>query len=205
LLLQFYKTIDERFDFEPARTIGSYIWCRPYLELSPETCFVLDDGEGRAVGYIIGTTSTVALISDWENKYLPRLQQSFPSSQPSWYAARPDEPGLVKHLRRDLDNAACSMVMNYPEILKKYPAHLHINILPVFHRKGWGSQLIGTYLAKIKKKGCDGVHLGMVKANDGARRFYDRLGFRVCDVVLDGGKSGEVGVAGNGLCLVKEL
>jgi hypothetical protein len=35
--------------------------------------------------------------------------------------------------------------------------------------------------------------------------FYERLGFKVCPVVMDGGESGEEGVNGVVLHLVKEL
>jgi ribosomal protein S18 acetylase RimI-like enzyme len=204
-LPQFYKTIDKAVDFEPARTIGFYIWCKPYLELSPGTCFVLDDGAGRAVGYIIGTASTVTLIGYWKMGYVSQLHRSnagglFPLGGPSH-----DEPSLVKELRGVLNSAGCSMLENYPEILKRYPAHLHIDILPEFQNKGWGPQLMETFLTKVKQMGADGVHLGMVRSNRGAKRFYERLGFRVCDVVLDNGKSGELGVADDALCMVKEL
>jgi GNAT superfamily N-acetyltransferase len=65
--------------------------------------------------------------------------------------------------------------------------------------------LIERFLEGVKGEGARGVHLGMMRANEGARVFYERLGFRVCPVVMDGGESGEEGVNGVVLHLVKEL
>lgn len=91
------------------------------------------------------------------------------------------------------------------DVLSVYPAHLHINVLPGFTGKGWGAKMVEVFLGAIKSAGARGVHLGMVRTNDGARRFYERLGFRLCEEVLDGGESGEKGRHGGALCLVKNL
>jgi RimJ/RimL family protein N-acetyltransferase len=62
-----------------------------------------------------------------------------------------------------------------------------------------------TFLKKLQELGVGGVHLGMVASNAGARRFYERLGFQLCDGVLDDGASGELGRKGDAVCLVKQL
>jgi ribosomal protein S18 acetylase RimI-like enzyme len=221
---QFYTTLHSGVDFEPARTIGSYLWCRPYLSLSPETCFVLDEGTGTAVGYIIGTPSTTEFAEKWEREYVPRLKASDADGLFSSHShhrqsddnGRPNdevnsknkkEEEMVIDLRKQLANAECSMLKGFSALLSQYPAHMHIDILPKYQNRGWGKKMMDVFLSKMKEMGVKGVHLGMVRANEGARRFYERLGWRVCPEVLDGGRSGEVGVGegGEDLCLVRGL
>lgn len=67
--------------------------------------------------------------------------------------------------------------MIVPE-LAGYPAHLHIDLLPEFQRRGYGRELMGRFLAVLAGRGVAAVHLGMVTANTAARAFYDRMGFR---------------------------
>lgn len=50
------------------------IFAQPYVELEPDLAFVLDDGQGRAVGYILGVADTPA---------------SWPSSAPSGSRSSP--------------------------------------------------------------------------------------------------------------------
>jgi GNAT superfamily N-acetyltransferase len=115
------------------------------------------------------------------------------------------ETPLVKALRKELYGGECSMLQSHPQLLAEYPAHLHINILPDFTGQGWGQKLISTFLSKIMELGACGVHLGMVATNDGARRFYERVGFELCGEVLDGGVSGQVGKDGDAVCMMKKL
>jgi GNAT superfamily N-acetyltransferase len=66
--------------------------------------------------------------------------------------------------------------MLLPE-LAAYPAHLHIDLLPPWQRRGFGRALTDTFLAALHDRAVPAVHLGMVSANTAARAFYDRLGF----------------------------
>ncbi|POS76978.1 hypothetical protein DHEL01_v204626 [Diaporthe helianthi] len=45
---------------EAAVRLAPYIWTHQYTLLSPRTCFVLDDGSGAAVGYVIGCADVFA-------------------------------------------------------------------------------------------------------------------------------------------------
>ncbi|KAF9733034.1 hypothetical protein PMIN06_005415 [Paraphaeosphaeria minitans] len=201
----FFTTIDASVSHEPALTIGSYLWYKAYGHLTPSTCFVLDNGSGRAVGYIIGTPDTAAFAKRWREKFTPVVDPKLvppPGTQTDDQAM---ETELVKGLREEVHAGRCSMLQSHAQLLSTYPAHLHINILPQFTGQGWGVKLISAFLSKIKELGACGVHLGMVATNDGARRFYERLGFESCGKVLDGGVSGEAGRDGGAVCLVKKL
>ncbi|KAF1979883.1 GCN5-related N-acetyltransferas-like protein [Bimuria novae-zelandiae CBS 107.79] len=203
----FYTTADASVSHEPARTISSYLYYCAYTHLSPSTCLVLDDGAGLAVGYIIGTPDTAAFSSHWKSSFAPTLEAKL---IPPPHLSTEDpalETPLVKGLRKSVYEGACSMLQGVGdrEVLREYPAHLHINILPEFTGKGWGGKMVGAWLEVVKELGAQGVHLGMVRTNEGARRFYERLGFRLCEEVLDGGASGKVGRQDGAVCLVKRL
>jgi GNAT superfamily N-acetyltransferase len=111
----------------------------------------------------------------------------------------------VKGFRHAVYHGECSMLQEWPEVLGKYPAHMHIDILPEWQKKGYGRRLIEAFFEEVKKDGAEGVHLDMVRHNVNARTFYERIGFEVCPQVLDGGASGETGVNGIVATLVKSL
>ncbi|KAF2005819.1 GCN5-related N-acetyltransferas-like protein [Amniculicola lignicola CBS 123094] len=215
----FYVTIDPGLDFEPARTLGSYNWYRPYVSLTPSTCFVLDSGTGDAVGYIIGTSSTKDFVKKWREEFIPSVKlddATLPTASPKTdqgeegntdLVPTPDaaKDEIVKFCRKGVFEPEGLLHEESPELLEMYPAHLHIDILPTHTGKGYGTNLVSTYLEKIKGLGATGVHLGMVAENIKARRFYERLGFRLFDEVMDGGVSEEKGRTGNAIWLVKSL
>lgn len=107
--------------------------------------------------------------------------------------------------RHAVYHAECSMLQAWPEELEKYPAHLHIDIVPEYQGKGWGSKLINTLFEAVKLQGAPGIHLDMVRWNTAAKGFYEKIGFRPCSQVLDNDESGEIGVNGVVLTLVKTL
>ncbi len=56
---------------------------------------------------------------------------------------------------------------------------LNLAIDPLYRRKGIGSMLITTSLEYWKKFGIKGAYLEVRESNKGARRIYDKFGFRV--------------------------
>jgi ribosomal protein S18 acetylase RimI-like enzyme len=145
------------------RLIGD-IFAAPYVTHEPQHAHVLDDGEGNAVGYILGTANTAAFVGWYRDEWLPATV--YPPS------AR-DDNMLALHQRPER--------MLVPE-LAAYPAHLHIDLLPDWQGKGFGRELMVAFLAGLAEAGVGGVHLGVVSTNVSARAFYDRLGFREIDV-----------------------
>ncbi|KAF1916405.1 GCN5-related N-acetyltransferas-like protein [Ampelomyces quisqualis] len=186
----FFATIDPGLDYEPARTIGSYLWYKPHVSLTPSTCFVLDDGTGRVVGYCIGCTDTTTFAQRWRDEFAPTVD---PAKVPR-PGEKCDVEGMekddVKGFRHAVYNGECSMLHEWPEVLG---------------RKGYGRKLIEAFFERVKRNGADGVHLDMVRHNVNARAFYERIGFQICPHVLDRGASGETGVNGIVATLVKTL
>ena len=61
--------------------------------------------------------------------------------------------------------------------LGAYPAHLHIDLLPVAQGHGLGRKLIETFLNQLRTLGVPAVHLGVSALNPRAIGFYERIGF----------------------------
>jgi len=66
-----------------------------------------------------------------------------------------------------------------PETLHdaRWPAHLHINLLPEGRGKGLGRQLMETWHARLRARQAPGVHLGTMAENHNALRFFGLCGF----------------------------
>jgi GNAT superfamily N-acetyltransferase len=143
------------------------LFAAPYARLEPELTFVLDDGRGNAVGYILGTADTPTFVERFRREWLPEVAGRYPAPGNA-VPATPDEimVDLLHRPERMLE----------PE-LAPYPAHLHIDLLPDHQGAGHGRALMETFLAALAAVGVPAVHLGMVTANVRARPFYDRLGF----------------------------
>ncbi|WP_338900076.1 GNAT family N-acetyltransferase [Streptomyces sp. TG1A-60] len=143
----------------------------PYAHLEPELVFVLDDGRGQAVGYILGTADTPAFAAAFRDRWLPLVADRFPA--PIGPPVTPDEAiiQLLHHPER----------MVLPE-LAAYPAHLHIDLLPAWQGQGHGRALMQTFLRALHTRSVPAVHLSMVTTNTPARAFYDRLAFHEIEV-----------------------
>lgn len=65
-----------------------------------------------------------------------------------------------------------------PEVVERYPSHLHINLLPDQQGGGRGRAMIESMADLLASQGSPGLHLGVDAANRPAQRFYERVGFR---------------------------
>ncbi|MFI6347541.1 GNAT family N-acetyltransferase [Streptomyces sp. NPDC050560] len=141
-------------------------FAEPYVALAPELAFVLDDGTGRAVGYVLGTADTARFVKEFREVWLPRVAGRYP--RPAGAPGTPDE--FVAELLHTPER------MLLPA-LAGHPAHLHIDLLPDWQHRGFGRRLMRAFLDALHARGVARVHLTMANANTGARAFYDRMGF----------------------------
>jgi ribosomal protein S18 acetylase RimI-like enzyme len=138
------------------------LFAGPYAYLEPDMAFVADDGDGNAVGYIVGTADTPTFVKRKAAEWTPIIGDKYAGGDP--------RDAEMVHLHHHPE------LMIVPE-LADYPAHLHIDLLPGFQRQGLGRKLIDTFLGAARAKNVPGVHLGMLTVNVKARAFYDRVGF----------------------------
>lgn len=192
----FRETCDDSLKLEPIWTLGSYIWCRPYLLLSPNSCFVLDDGNGKAVGYVLGVPHSGAFCEQWEKEYLTKVDDELRSLPQLDDSTKDDADSLAARRDNLLNLIRCDprklVLGTYSEDLEAL-GHLHIDILPSHQRQGFGKRLIDALCSALRQERSKGIYLGMVAANHGAARFYEAYGFKRMPKVLDGGVSGELG------------
>lgn len=137
------------------------IYVGPYCALEPASVFVLTL-DGQAVGYILGAADTPAFLRRCEAEWWPALRRRHPASpQPRSWAAR-----LANQMHQRAQP---------PPWVHDYPAHLHINILPVAQGQGQGRALMQRFLAHLR--GQPGVHLEVSRQNPKAIAFYKHCGF----------------------------
>ncbi|MBE5784754.1 MAG: GNAT family N-acetyltransferase [Clostridiales bacterium] len=131
-------------------------------------CFVAAAENDEAVGYVISAPS----FRRYRLKFLPLLPRVAKLSK-----------SAAKHWMFRL----CEKTF-----AKEYPAHLHIDIFPAYHRLGLGSRLMDALMAHLKDIGVRGVMLGCGAKNTGGNAFYEAYGFtclsRTADTVLWGMK-----------------
>ena len=135
----------------------------PFVDIDPTLAFVVDTGE-RVAGYVIGA-DTKPFIARYRAELLPAFAEKYPLGA----ERAPHEQNMVAlgyHPER----------MLFDE-LDRYPAVLHIDLLPELQGRGFGRKLMNTLRAALAERGIRAVHLEMVSANVRAREFYDHLGF----------------------------
>lgn len=159
---------------------------------------MVDDGSGNAVGYILGVPDSVAFVQRWRSKFIPILAQNG-IAEPAPSEDRRDQAVSVRH---DVYNPEEMLHFEHPDLVKQYPAHLHIDILLGYQRQGWGPRLMAALFQKLLSEGAAGIFLGMAYDNEGAGRFYQRMGFQKYAGMND---KGEVGRDGNGIYWVRSF
>ncbi len=148
------------------------IFAYPYVELEPDFAFVLDDGTGRAVGYVLGAPDTAGFATRFRTEWLPLVADRFPPPAGTAADTPADTMAVLLHTPQRMVHGE----------LSGHPAHLHIDLLPAWQGQGYGRALLDTLLAALHEHGVAAVHLCMDRENAPARAFYDRLGFTPLDV-----------------------
>ncbi len=123
-----------------------------YIENCPDNCFVAEK-DGKASGYVLCCPDSRFFKKEFP-KFLKRHGLSFSQRFQCF-----------------------GDTLIYQPFRKKYPAHLHIDILPEAQRQGFGKLLIETLCEKLKSQGKNGVMLAVSANNTNALKFYKATGF----------------------------
>ena len=147
------------------------VFALPYVTCEPDLAFVVDDGhDGRALGYVIGVADTRAFVEWWKREWTPGFRERHPS------------PGPPTGRNPDFTEAQLIEAGTNPDRMliaevDAYPAHLHIDLLPVLQGRDSAAASSTRCATRSRLAAFRAVHLGMDAANTSARAFYDRLGF----------------------------
>jgi len=141
------------------------VYAAPYAALEPERAFVVDDGAGAAVGYVLGALDTRAFEERCEASWWPALRARHPLGSAG----------------DDLDGLLIGMIhgphLAEEDTLREHPSHLHIDLLPEVQGGGWGRRLMERLHDALRAEGSPGVHLGVSTRNRRAIGFYHHLGY----------------------------
>jgi ribosomal protein S18 acetylase RimI-like enzyme len=139
------------------------------LTLEPEFAFVLQDGTGAPVGYVVGALDTRAFYKKSEQLWWPPLRERYPDPA--------DVPPERHTPEQRLLHAIHQPILAPDAVLDVYPSHLHINLMPPAQGSGFGKLLLNTLFAALRDAGSTGIFLGVPPANTRAIGFYHRMGF----------------------------
>ena len=165
------ETLLERGVFDD-RLLFTKLFCRYYPRYEPHNCFVLvDSSSGKIAGYVIGSLDTRRQARRFALKmgYLIAIRAVFLTS---WRY-----PESWRSILAMLRYAVSEKKVRY--LLRDYPAHLHINILPEYQSLGMGSQLLQAFENWAVLRGAVGIHLKTTSRNVKALAFYERKGYSV--------------------------
>ncbi len=137
-----------------------------YVEREPESIFVAEQ-DGVVVGYLMGCIDSARSHGVVEGELRRLVRRGFLFRRGAaaflWRAAFD-----ILH-----DRGAPPEALNDP----RWPAHLHINLLPAGRGCGLGRQLVHQWFDRLYRANVAGVHLGTFAENHNAIRFFESCGF----------------------------
>ncbi|AEE44459.1 GNAT family N-acetyltransferase [Cellulomonas fimi] len=145
----------------------AHVYAGPYPVADPGLTFVVADETG-VVGYVVGTADTAAFDAWLDAHWWPTLRAQHPLQ------VDPGD-GTEDHVLVERIHA---WTHTPDELLDRYPAHMHIDLLPRAQGQGWGRRLVGALGGALRERGVGGLHLGVDARNTSAIAFYERVGFR---------------------------
>ncbi len=128
-----------------------------YASVEGSNCFVAVDENDEAVGYILCAENFDRYYKTFGGLYMP----------------------LIKKLGFKYYTMALGEIGVHSIYRKKYPAHLHIDILPVCQGQGTGTALVNALKEHLKSKGINSVMLSCGMGNQRAIKFYKKNDFKM--------------------------
>lgn len=138
-----------------------------FTDYEPESCFVAEM-DNKVVGYLTGTKDIKNYYKIFTLKILPKLVFKF-----IFKGVFFNKKNIIYFF--NLFKSLIKGELRGPDINKKYPALLHINIDKCCRGMHVGSVLIEFFLNYLKSKNISGVHLNAKSEN--ATKFFEKKGF----------------------------
>ncbi|MGW0180326.1 GNAT family N-acetyltransferase [Nocardia sp. NPDC003345] len=145
------------------------IYLEPYIDHEPES-LLLAEVDGELVGYLTGCVNTATFPS--ESKRIEdaiRTHRLVLRRAPALFFARSALDAASAALRRE---SAAGEIHD-----PRWPAHLHINVVPEARGTGAAEALMRRWFALLEAAGAPGCHLQTLVENGRAVRFFERMGF----------------------------
>lgn len=130
------------------------LYCDYYIEQEPQNCFVLADENDDAVGYI--------LCSENFRRYIKAMKPYINSIK---------KLGFLRYIY------SWGEIIAHMPAAKKCQSHMHIDILPTYQHKGYGSELLKAATDNLASKNIHSLMLVVSSENKNAVKFYKKNGF----------------------------
>jgi GNAT superfamily N-acetyltransferase len=141
-----------------------HVFVGPYMVGEPDLARVVADDRGVG-GYALAVADTRTFERWAEAQWWPALRLRYPR-RGGGDTADDEIVRLIHQPPRTPD-----------EIVRAYPAHLHIDLLDRFRGRGLGRALIEDLANALRSRDVPGVHLEVAADNPNAMAFYRHLGF----------------------------
>lgn len=143
------------------------IWTSYYTEHEPESLYVATVND-IVVGYLTGCVDSLLApkLADTMKRLVIKHRLFL-------------RPTIAVLLARGLFDIIKDKQVPKGELIdKRYPAHLHINLLPAARGTGLGKALMESWFEQLKQSGSQGCHLCTTVENTHAVSFFERMGFK---------------------------
>ena len=141
------------------------IYVGPYVVGEPDLALVVADDLGVG-GYCLAAADTRSWEAWARAEWWPVLRAHHP-------LPAADDTSLDAELIRHFHEPETAE----DEVVDRYPAHLHIDLLERVRGAGFGRALVAKQLDQLRSRGATGVHLEVATENRNAIDFYRHLGF----------------------------
>lgn len=142
------------------------IWTGWYTDSEPESCFVVE-WQGRVAGYLTGCVDTALAPRPTAAITRQILRR--------WLLLRPGTAGFL--WRGIADTLREGKGAGDALLDPRFPAHLHIDLLPEVRGRGAGAALMRAWLGRLRERGSQGCHLITLAENGRGIAFFEAMGF----------------------------
>lgn len=142
------------------------IYVAPYFEFCLDFGWVLVDDADQVQGYVLGCPDTKEFEKQLSEIWWPRMREKYKGVQPT----TPAETECLEFIANPNPAPA--------DLVQQFPAHGHIDLLPIAQGAGFGKAMMQKELIALKNAGASGMYLDVSIFNERALKFYERLGFK---------------------------
>ena len=154
----------------PDDWIWAEFWTRYFTDREPQSSWALCAGDGRVVGYLMGTSD----VRQFE-RYVPFLIPGIVlRAIRRRLLRRPETRAAVAAMLKSIAGGEMSIP---PALARDYPATMHINLLTEGRGRGCGARLYELFAAQMRSLGVTGIHAQTLNVNKPISRFCENAGF----------------------------
>lgn len=143
-----------------------------YTDREPESAYVVEI-DGVVSGYVLGAIDASAAWNPAAvvGRHILRRGIAF-------------RPGTARFIWRSMKDGAVDIALRRVKASDldfhdaRWPAHLHIDLLPVARGRGAGRRMVSAWLDRLRSAGIGGCHLQTMAENTNAIAFFETVGFR---------------------------